>query len=296
MRWLTSLAATLTLAGVGFSQEAFVVAPSEPQDRPFLGSDRGFTNFIGFLSNPTQAIDPRSLTQMWPIFTSTWTPELGRLPAGDFQVYGAGLNLALTDRLSIGLNKGGYATADFRRYRDGWLDLGGFVQYTLLRDVENQCLVTAGLCWTAPIGSQELFQGSGPAYLAPYLTFGKELGDWHVLLNVGYSFPAAEDRVPLRNFYGTLHIDRQVLGWIYPVLEVNWQAATTSFNPQLTTPQGIIDLGTISGSGTLVTASPGLNFVLIRDQLEWGFVYQTPIYSQRDFQFHQFLTKMVIRF
>jgi len=29
--------------------------------------------FIGFFSNPTRALHPRSLTQMWPMFISVWT-------------------------------------------------------------------------------------------------------------------------------------------------------------------------------------------------------------------------------
>jgi hypothetical protein len=34
-------------------------------------SDHAFRGFIGFVSNPTRALHLRSLTQMWPIPTSS---------------------------------------------------------------------------------------------------------------------------------------------------------------------------------------------------------------------------------
>src|SRR5262249_6012231 len=158
---------------------------------------------------PLQSIDPRSLTQLWPAFGNSWLSASPRLPTADFQLYGVGLNLALTDRLSVGLNQGGYGVlnvdADRERLlrlqrlpirnqhrggqREGWLNLGGFVQYTFLEDVPNQFLATAGVRWEAPSGAAEVFQGRGPAHLAPYLTVGKEFGCFHVLATTGYQFP-----------------------------------------------------------------------------------------------------------
>src|SRR5262249_2571811 len=100
-----------------------------------------------------------------------------------------GLGLALSDRLSFGLSKGGYVTSHFDRSHDGWLNLGGYVQYTLIRDVPNQFLVTGGLQWEAPTGESSVFQGHGPAYLAPYLTGGKVLGHYHFLPTFGSQLP-----------------------------------------------------------------------------------------------------------
>ena len=41
--------------------------PQENGEGGFLYGERSFPNFIGYLSNPTFAVDPRSLTQMTPI-------------------------------------------------------------------------------------------------------------------------------------------------------------------------------------------------------------------------------------
>src|SRR5205085_2527276 len=83
--------------------------------REMLASNRNFPNFIGFLSNPLQNIDPRSLTQVVPIFASAWVSGGRALPDFDAQVYGPGLSLALTDRFSVGLNQGGLAFAHIDR-------------------------------------------------------------------------------------------------------------------------------------------------------------------------------------
>jgi hypothetical protein len=73
-----------------------------------LSGTHDFPNFIGFMSNPLQNIDPRALTEIYPIFGSVWTHEAGPVPAADFQLYGAGLTVALSDRFAAGLNQGGY--------------------------------------------------------------------------------------------------------------------------------------------------------------------------------------------
>src|SRR5262249_10321620 len=162
-----------------------------------------FSNFIGFLSDPLQNIDPRAVTELYPVFGSAWTSAIGPLPSGDFQIYGVGLTVALSDRFAIGLNQGGYAVAHFDRdeadrlrrlraslglptpdvggTREGFLNLGGFFQYTFIEDVPAQFLLTGGLRWEAPCGSHEVLQGHGPLHLAPYLTVGKEFGCYHVL-------------------------------------------------------------------------------------------------------------------
>ncbi len=295
-----------------FHQDGTVDGPS---DR--FRSNRSFSNFIGWLSNPLQSIDPRSLTQIWPIFISSWVNTIPALPSGNAQVYGAGLNVALTDRLSFGLNQGGYAAADFssdrpglfrdrfgvlhdrREFageREGWLNLGGFVQYTLIEDVPNQFLLTAGLRLAVPSGSSAIFQGNGPVTMAPYLTFGKELGKFHVLGTTGYQFPAGSGGRELSLFYANLHLDRQMFEWFYPLVELNWTYHTTAVHLDTPTRFGFLDFGNFESSGNILTLAAGANAVLVRDRLELGAVYSTPLATQRNFDFNGLLVKMVVRY
>ncbi len=262
----------------------------------FLTSDRGFPNFIGFVSNPTRNFDPRSLTQLWPIFTYAWTDPFRVIPSGQLSAYGPGFSAALTERLCIGLSSGGPAWAHFNRQRTGWTNLGGFAQCTIIRDTDDQFLLTGGLIWEAPSGSKEIFQGSPPAYLAPYLTVGKEFGCFHVLATTGYNFAAESVPVTVNSYYANFHIDRQIGGWFYPLLEFNgtWSNHTVDFT--LTNAPGLIEFGRFDGTGGMFTVAPGFNAVLIQDRLEVGAIYETPIWSQRNFNFNSLLVKMIIRF
>src|SRR5271165_1274615 len=115
--------------------------------RGLLTGDKGFPNFIGYITNPTKAIDPRSLTQILPIYdyaslgalTHT-TRGVGPLPprditlvpAGEVNVIGPALSLAVTERLNIGITSGGPAVTSYPGRHQGWLDLGGYAQYTLI--------------------------------------------------------------------------------------------------------------------------------------------------------------------
>jgi hypothetical protein len=279
---------------------------------------RGFSNFIGWMGNPVQNIDPRALTEMYPIFESVWTNGPGFLPAANAQVYGAGLTIALSDRFAAGLNQGGYADVhlskkDFPRLaaldptgrfasveiggdRSGWLNLGGFFQYTLIADVENQFLLTGGLRWLAPCGSHDIFQGHGPAELAPYITIGKGCGCWHLLGVFGYQFPAGPGNDNTNIFYLNAHLDRQCFGWLYPLVEVNWTYHATSVGIDLPIRRGIFDLDNFEATGNIVTLAIGANAVLVRDKLEFGAVYSLPLGTQRDFNFNGLLVRMNLRF
>jgi hypothetical protein len=272
------------------------------------------------MSNPIQNIDPRAVTAIYPIFGASWVTSAALFPDGSFQLYGPGITLALSERFAMGLNQGGYAAAQFShnpaqrdllfrldpqgRFRDvesggdhqGWLNLGGFFQYTLIENVENQFLLTGGLRWEAPSGSHEIFQGHGPAHLAPYVTAGKEFGKYHVLATVGYEFPAGPGSDVSKFFNANVHFDRQMFGWLYPLVEFNDIYHTASVRFGLPTKRGFIDMDTFEATGNIVTLAAGANAVLVRERLEIGAVYTTVIASQRNFDANGLLVKMTLRY
>ena len=208
MKWPASVVALALFSATGFGQEPVAGPPSSiplvpaPQagfavplenSGPALfpddgaaesptgrfTSNRNFSNFIGFLSNPLQNIDPRSLTHR-PIFHR---PDANTIPAAQRQHAGVrgGPERGPHGPPVLGLNQGGYATADLSTNRpglfrdrfgilhdrrdfggegEGWLNLGGFIQYTLIQDVPNQFLLTAGLRLEVPSGSSAGSRGS----------------------------------------------------------------------------------------------------------------------------------------
>src|SRR5262249_9241601 len=145
------------------------------------------------------------------------------IPEGDMQVYGAAVTVALSDRLAVGLNQGGYADIhlsrnqlDFLRtfdpqgrfrdvetggHRTGWLNCGVCAQHTVIEDCDCQFLLTAGLRLEVPCGSRAVFQGFGPAHMAPYVTAGKGFGEFHVLATAGYLFPVGSGDLTTNMFY-----------------------------------------------------------------------------------------------
>jgi hypothetical protein len=356
------LPASPALAGTAVwpGEMLWAPGPTMPEDGPACGHLEGehpFAGFIGFMSNPLQNIDPRAVNEIYPIFASAWTSEAGPVPSSDFQLYGAGLTIAPTDRLAIGLNQGGYAdvhlstedanlltavaqlgrqrvldllrrnptavgallrsrglgAGDLLRLerlasfdpsgrfagveaggnRSGWLNLGGFAQYTVIEDAADQFLLTAGLRVEAPAGSHDIFQGHGPAHLAPYLTVGKGFGCYHVLATSGYYFPAGPGDDTTDFFYADLHVDRQCFGWLYPLVEFNWDYHTTSASIDLPARRGFFNFGNFESSGNILTMAVGANAVLVPQKLECGAVYLTSLATQRDFSVNGLLVKVV---
>ncbi len=290
------------------------VWPQADAPAPASGT-RGFSNFIGFMSNPIQNVDPRSLTQVWPVFLAGWTDPFGPLPDANFQVYGAGINLALTERLSVGLNQGGYQAIQTgsvgggpitqviaarrglgNQTRTGFLNLGGFAQYTLVANEESQTLFTVGTRFEVPSGSTEVFQGRGPAYVSPYITFGQGLGNFHLLATAGYEFPARTGNTELRTFYCNAHLDYQLMDWIYPLVELNYARASGSTDVNLPLAGKFFELSNFEAVGEVLTMAVGVNFVLVRDRLELGGAWSTPLYTRRDFNFNSMIVKMIVRF
>jgi hypothetical protein len=296
---------------------AFRFADGDGESTGFLTGNRDFPNFIGFLSNPLQSIDPRAQTILFPMFGSAWaSADSPRLPSADMQVYGAGLWVAASDRLSFGANQGGYAVVDVSHHRErlltrlglpvperdragqreGWLNLGGFLQYTVIADVENQFILTAGMRVEVPSGATQVFQGGdNPPYLAPYFTAGKECGCWHVLATGGYEFPAGSGVATTNLFYLNLHLDRKI-GWLYPLVEFNGSYHATEVDLSLPLRHRVLDLGTFSSTGNLLMIAVGANAVLIPGKLEFGAVYSRPIAGEDRIDFDCLLVKLVYRF
>jgi hypothetical protein len=295
--------------------------PDDRSGRPDrLSGNHNFANFINWMSNPLSNIDPRAVTAVYPLFLGEWVSNTPPIPNADFQVYGPAITIALSERFAMGVNQGGYAVAQFDRnpirrdrlfrldplgrFRDvegtgtrsGFLNIGGFFQYTLVEDVADQFILTGGLRWLAPAGAYEMFQGHGPLELAPYVTLGKEFGKFHVLATTGFLFPAGPGNDNLHAYFANVHIDRQCFGWLYPLVEFNTNFLTKGTSFGLTTHRGFIDLGNFEATGNVVSLAAGANAVLIRERLELGGAYTTVIGSQRDFSANGLIVKMTLRY
>ena len=292
-------------ASVAAAEFASAEANCPPEDgkRGFLKSDRAFPGFIGPISNPILAKDPRALTEFRFLFVDDYLPTgpAGNpLRGGDFQAYGFQVRAALTDRLSFIADKDGFASIHphVGGSRTGLLNVAMGLKYALVRDVEHQFLVVGGVQYEPQSGYANVFQNLGDT-MTGFVTIGKEFGCYHAIVNSGYQ--QALDRNLNSSFtYTSLHFDRQYFGWLYPLTEVNWFHYTEGGHHGLPAPlgegDGLLNLGTSGIAGTnLVTVAGGLK-AIVNQHMDTGIAYEYPVSNRRDLINSRILFEMIFRY
>src|SRR5262249_14417251 len=146
-------------------------------------SDHCFDGFISPVTSPFLFEDPRSLTEVRPIFLWQQTPTTNPIfHGGDIEFFGIQARLAVTERLSFTMTRLGWTWIEPHNPTDGitnrsdftGIDLG--VKYTFLRNEQTGTLGAAGLTFQLPAGSHQVFQDTGMFSLRPYLTMGQNFG------------------------------------------------------------------------------------------------------------------------
>jgi hypothetical protein len=265
----------------------------------FLRSDRAFEGFVGPISNPILAKDPRALTEFRFLFVDNYIPPSSPLGGGDFQAYGFQVRAALTDRLSFIADKDGFLSLHPRvgGSRTGALNVAMGLKYAFIRDVENQLLVVGGIQYEPQSGYGNVFQNLGDT-MTGFGIIGKQFGCCHVLLNSGYQ--QALDRNLNSNFcYTSLHLDRK-FGFIYPLVEANWfhwtQGGNHGLPPALGEGDGLLNLGTSGVAGNdLVTVAAGVKAVL-SPYVTTGIAYETTVSNRQDLLNDRILFEMIFRY
>lgn len=250
-------------------------------------SDPCFKHWVMPVSNPVWSIDPRSLTYVRGVFINQMidssTPILG---AGDLQVYALQLGIALNERFSIIAIKDGYNTLQTRGLGNsrGWADLGLGVKYVMIRDVENQFLLSTGIVYEAHNGSLRVLQGNGEGVWNPFLTAGKEIcNGGHIIANAGFHLPA--DRVDeSTSFWYSLHYDHPLTEKLSALAEMNGIVYTRSGGTFPANYEGgdWINLGSTNVAGNnVITMAFGADYKL-NDCLSFAGVWEFPITNRKD--------------
>lgn len=255
------------------------------------------------MTAPILSKDPRSLTELRPLFISNWIPKgNAALRGGDFQVYAAQVRVAITDRLTFIADKDGLATINLpgAQSQTGFLDLAAGLKYTLYRDVENQALGTIGFLYEAPTGEANVFQNHGSGVVTVFGVYGQEFGDkWHLVLNQAFQF-GLDSKQNSSFFFTQVHIDKQLFGWLYPLAELNWYQYVNGGDRGLPSilgeGDGLINLGTSGMSGRdLLTAALGVKARVSRN-FETGVAWETPLSSRKDLMLHRLQVEMIFRY
>ena len=203
------------------------------QQRTAFQSDHAFDSFVSPVSNPFFALDPRSLTEIRPMFQ--WQHTNNSVPffaGGNNYFAGFSASVALTENVSLVLNRLGWMWTNPDAPSGEFQDGNGFSSVTLgpkitfYRSTETGTIAAAGLNFELPIGSGRVFQNTGNLSLSPYLTAGQEflkseVGSLHVLGTAGYSLSIDSQRSDF--FYTSLHVDYNIKSWkLAPLAELNY--------------------------------------------------------------------------
>lgn len=319
MQWFTSLALTL---GAALGQtpveagEPVVVSAPMVYEAPttgrlfggflgnptFLKGDTDFPRFIYPVSNPIFSKDPRATTHIRGLYIHNTIPSDSPLGGGNFDAAAAQVNVAVNDRLTILADKDGYLWLNpgAAPSSNGFLNLGVGLKYALIRDVENQYIMSGGFMYEIPSGEAGALSGHGDGAFAAFLINGKEFNErWHILNTTGYYFPV-DSAQGSSFFYTSLHVDYAINCWLYPLAELNWFHSTAGGDRGLPAAlgegDGLVNLGTSGVAGNdLVTAAFGGRAVL-SEHISVGAAWEFPLSNRQDLIENRFLLDLIIRY
>jgi len=257
-------------------------------DLPFV-SDHAFDGFIEPVMNPVFFEDPRSRTRLRFLFINQTFPEDSILGGGDLQLYAAQATVALNERLSIIAQKDGYLElqADGIPNEEGWADLATGLKYVLIRDVENQFLVSGGFMVEWSNGSEDVFQGNGDGMWNFFLSAGKEFGacgDCHYVGTIGWHTPM-DSGAESESWFYSVHLDKKLTDKLYVLWELTGIGYLENGNPltRLTVEGGdLINLGAgYVEKNHFVSTAVGATYIF-NCHLQAAAAYEIPLTDRKD--------------
>ena len=146
-------------------------------------SDHCFDDFISPMLNFVFFEDPRTVTELRPVFVNHWVPSrIGNdIPAdGTIELYALQFRAALTDKLSLIAVKDGFIVDGTRGaldtlLQDGWAAVTAGLKYNLFRNPCQGTIASAGFTYEIPVGSQRALQDIGNGEFHLFVTGGQRL-------------------------------------------------------------------------------------------------------------------------
>jgi hypothetical protein len=279
------------------------------QNGGWFRSDHLFDGFISPVSNPFLFEDPRSLTEVRPIFIYQKIPSSQPdFFGGNVTFFGAQGRVAITDRWSFVFHKFGGISLDpgsgspygsETSFAELWLG----PKFTFWRSEETCSLAAGGLQFQIPTGSRGAFQDTGSLSLVPYVTYGQnflrdfQYGSFNTLLATGYAFSTTKGRSDYYWLSGHLDFDVLNLHRFYPLVELNWFLNTTNGNSTPIGSEGrdLINFGgQAKGTGLLTGAFGGR--VKLTESAQFGAAFEIPIAGKRDLFRYRFTVDFILRY
>jgi hypothetical protein len=274
-------------------------------------SDHCFDGFVSPVSNPSEFEDPRSLTEVRPIFIYEQAPLKNSVfHGGDIEFFGVQARLALTDRLSVVMQNFGWdwiephAATDAFQPHSGFSEIDIGPKFTFWRNDCTKTLAAAGLTFEIPVGSSKVLQNTGTLGLRPYLSFAQNFGQtsfgsFNLMNTFGYNFGVDNTRTD--SFFSSWHLDFNVgnANKIYPLIELNWRHYTANGKGNDINFEGadLFNFGARNIAGhDLITLAPGVRYKFT----EWaqvGAAFEFPITNPtKDVEAYRLMFDVIFRY
>jgi hypothetical protein len=285
--------------------------------RCLFQSDHCFDYFASPVTNPFLFEDPRSLTELKPLFLYQGAPRGNSIfRGGNAEFYGLQARLAVTDRLSMTINELGFVTLNpfnpsavptsHFSQSTGFAEVVLGPKYTFLRSEAWKTVMAGGLLFQIPAGSPKVFQDTGTLSMAPYLSAAKNCclpagwGSINMMGNTGYSFSVDKQRSEY--FYMNAHVDYNIANtnMFFPFLELNWFHYTRG---GLANDPGfgfegldLVNFGSHTvGSRDFLAISPGLRFKL-NEHIQVGAAVSWPLLKQKEINDYRLTFDIIFRY
>ena len=272
-------------------------------------SDHAFDGFVSPVTNPFLFEDPRSLTEVRPVYLYQRVP--GKQPefrGGSVSYFGLQGRVAITNRLSFVVSKlGGLWTQPGDNATMG--GSGGFAEawlgpkFTFIRGEDTGSLLAGGVQFQLPIGSSNVYQNTGGLSVVPYATYGRNLfrdcpvGSFNALVGGGYSFATSGTRTDYLYLSG--HLDMDVANWhrIYPLVELNYFLTTTNGSNQRIGAEGrdLFNFGAQAKGSNLLTGAIGVRGKLA-EAAQVGAAFEAPLVGAKDLFQYRFTLDFILRY
>jgi hypothetical protein len=278
-------------------------SPGHPLSQWDARSDQCFKDFISPISNPAYFEDPRSLTEIRPIFMYRKSPgDNPLMRGGNSFVFNLQGRISINDRWSFVLHRLGFANINPGDGALGGYDGGSGLtdlmigtKYTFYRDDRSNTLAAAGVSFEIPIGNDDVLSGTGGG-LTPYLSFGQGFGDFHFLASAGYRFGFNDSTSDF--FYTSLHLDYGFFKRFYPLVEINWYHYTSNGTSRPVDFEGtdLFNLGATDVAGkNFVTLALGFRLKLT-ESLQTGIAYETGLVGSDGLERYRIIFDLIFRY
>lgn len=259
-------------------------------------SDPCFNDFVSPMTNPVFFEDPRTLSEVRFIFINHELPAA--IGGNSVQVYAMQVRAAITDRLSLIATKDGLIYTQSPVLDSGYADVAAGFKYNLYRDAKAGRLLSAGMTYEIPMGSNRSLQGNGNGEFHFFTTAGARIGDkGHWISAMGLREPA-DTNLENRIWYWSNHLDRQIGDRpLYAFTEINWYNYLSSGNGPGSIEGGdLFNLGAAGVTGNdLVTQAIGLK-ARPRCNVEAGLAYEFPLTARRGLLDNRLTADLIFRF